>query len=69
MDDFAFIQSQHMQLWSYKFCKAIVKAVLHHFCVPVTLQSQNVIIVNKPIKIMVNFQKKFPTSVRKVLIC
>ena len=52
-----------------KFCKAIVTAVLHHFCVPVTLQSQNIINVNKPIKMMANFEMKFPTSVPKALIC
>ena len=52
-----------------KFCKAIVLAVLHHFCVPVTLQSQNYINVNNPIKMMANFQVNFPTSVPKTLIC
>ena len=57
--------------WPYgaKFCKAIVTAVLHYFCVPVTLQSQNIINVNNPIKMMANFQKKFPTTVPKALIC
>ena len=52
-----------------KFCKAIVTAVLHHFCVPVTLQSQNIIKVNKPIKMMANFEMKFTTSVPKALLC
>ena len=49
----------------------MVTAVLHHFCVPVTLQSQNIINVNNPIiiKMMANFQKKFPTIVPKALIC
>ena len=48
----------------------MVTAVLHHFCVPVTLQSQNIINVNSPIiiKMMANFQKKFPTIVPKALI-
>ena len=59
--------------WTYgaKFCIAMVTAVLHHFCVPVTLQSQNIIDVNNPIiiKMMANFQKKFPTIVPKALIC
>ena len=57
--------------WTYgaKFCKAIVTAVLHHFCVPVTLQSQKIINVNNPIKMITNFQKKFPTTVLKALIC
>ena len=56
--------------WTYgaKFCKAIVTAVLHHFCVPVTLQSQNIINVNNPIKMMVNFQKTFSATVPKALI-
>ena len=51
-----------------KFCKAIVTAVLHHFCVPVTLQSQNIVKVNKPIQMMANFEMKFPTSVPKALL-
>ena len=52
-----------------KFCQAIVLAVLHHFRVPVTLQSQNYINVTNPIKMMANFQMNFPTSVPKNLIC
>ena len=59
--------------WTYgaKLCIAMVTAVLHHFCVPITLQSQNIINVNNPIiiKMMANFQKKFPTIVPKALIC
>lgn len=61
-----------MQVWivnELSSAKLLVTAVLHHFCAPVTLQSQNIINVNKPIKMMADVKKKFPNTVPKALIC